>query len=207
MSSSTLCFCISILVLSVLLLMLFLPCLSLGFLGDDFLDLEHDFGLRSFARFEAGGFRPLMVAVWALDSNLYGPQSSWGWHLTNILLHTINLFLMILLLKQLDFGKWTILAGAAFFALSYSVVPSVCRVSGRTTVAALVPLLGAMNLHLVWKRKGKRLYLLTALLMVLISLLVKETTLASPLAFASISVFILQRERGRERERERERAA
>ncbi len=51
-----------------ILLSLFLlyPTITNGFLSDDFLDLDHSFSLRTFTQFEAGGFRPLTVAVWAL---------------------------------------------------------------------------------------------------------------------------------------------
>lgn len=175
--------------LAVCCLILYYPCLGFGFLGDDFLDLNHQFSTASFSSFEAGGFRPLMVAVWALDSRIYGPLRAWGWHVTNLLLHIANILLLLMLIRQMGLDKWTSLAALAFFALSFSVVPSVCRVSGRTTLAALVPLLGAMNLHLMWLRKRRRVYLILSLLLVLASLMTKETALACPLVFAALGVF------------------
>ena len=168
---------------------LYLPSLSLGFLSDDYLDLGHSFGPSSFSSFQAGGFRPLQVAVWAFDSAVYGVTRAWGWHLTNVLLHTANVALMFFLLRSFGIRRWVLLGSVAFFALSFAAVPSVCRVSGRTTVAALAPLLGAMILHVKWKEIGKPVLLAGSLLLVLVSLLFKETALACPLVFATLTAF------------------
>jgi hypothetical protein len=196
MSVRTAVFSAAVLLMLTGFAVLYIPCLKLGFLGDDFLDLDHGFGPSTFGSFDAGGFRPLIVAVWAFDSAIYGPTNAWGWHLTNILLHLSNIALVLLLLKQFGTDRWVLLAALAFFALSFSAVPSVCRVSGRTTVAALVPLLGAMNLHVLWKRKGNDLFLVSSLLLVLASLLTKETALACPIIFGAISAFLYRKGKG-----------
>ncbi|MBN2586489.1 MAG: hypothetical protein JXA64_09810 [Candidatus Fermentibacteraceae bacterium] len=195
MSVRTAVFSAAVLLVLTGMAVLYIPCLRLGFLGDDFLDLDHGFGPSTFGSFEAGGFRPLIVAVWTFDSTIYGPTNAWGWHLTNILLHLCNIALVLLLLRQFGTDRRVLLAALAFFAFSFSVVPSVCRVSGRTTVAALVPLLGAMNLHVLWKRKGNELFLVASLLLVLASLLTKETALACPIMFGAVSTFLYNEEK------------
>jgi hypothetical protein len=83
-------------VLSLVALALILtgPSLRFGFLSDDFLDLQHRFSAESFTRFEAGGFRPLTVALWSIDRAVCGPCRPWGWHMTNILLHAANTILI-----------------------------------------------------------------------------------------------------------------
>lgn len=180
-------------------LSLYLPALEIGFLSDDFLDLEHSFDPGTFTRFEAGGFRPLTVAVWAFDSAVYGPGRAWGWHLTNLLLHLLCASALILLLRSLGLRPRGLLAAAALFLLSPAVIPSAARVSGRTTIIALLPLLLAFRLHVRWERGRRRSILLLAgaQLLYLGSLLAKETALLAPLCFAGLSLYLAEDDRGR----------
>lgn len=92
-----------------------------------------------------------------------------------------------MLLRLLGLRRWALLASVAFFALSFATVPSVNRVSGRTTVVALAPLLGAMSIHITWKRTGRPLLLMLSLGLVLLSLLAKETALACPILFGALT--------------------
>lgn len=173
-------------------LILYLPSLSIGFLSDDYLDLEHGFDLGTFTRFEAGGFRPLTVAVWAFDSTVYGPTGARGWHVTNLLLHLLCAASLLLLLRALGLGARGILAAAAVFLLSPAVIPSAARVSGRTTIIALLPLLLSFWLHVRWElsKRGKWHLLVLAQALYLVSLLAKETALLAPLSFAALSLWL-----------------
>jgi hypothetical protein len=171
-------------------LVLFMPALKAGFLSDDFLDLHHDFGPGSFTRFEAGGFRPLAVAVWALDAHLWGPERAWGWHATNIALHILNAALLLLLLRQLGFGRKAAFWGILFFAISWAAVPSAARVSGRTTMIALAPMLAALAMHARWLRRGGGVRLIASCLLFLASLLAKETMLLCAPLFGFISLYV-----------------
>lgn len=156
------------------------PTVHNGFLSDDFLDLDHRFSIETFTRTEAGGFRPLIVAVWALDSAMWGGGSSaWspGWHITNLLVHLLNLVLVSVFLGGSGLSREARFWGVLLFAVSWAVVPGAGRVSGRTTMLATAPMLMALSLHSVWLRRGKPLLLVLSCLSFLLSLLFKETML------------------------------
>lgn len=176
-------------------LVLFMPALRAGFLSDDFLDLHHDFGPGTFVRFEAGGFRPLTVAVWALDAHLWGPQRALGWHATNLALHILNAALMFMLLRQLGFGGKAAFWGTLFFAISWAAVPSVARVSGMTSLVALSPMLAALSLHAAWLRQGGFSRLIASCALFLASLLAKETMLLCAPIFGLLALFVRRDER------------
>jgi hypothetical protein len=181
--------------LAVVLVALLAPTLRTGFLSDDFLDLHHDFGPSSFTKFEAGGFRPLTVAIWALDAHLWGSQRAYGWHATNLALHLLNTILMLLLLRQLGFGGKSALWGALFFAVSWAAMPSAARVSGRTTMIALAPMLLALALHAAWLRRGGFSRLIASGALFLASMLAKETMLLCAPLFGFLSLYIRRDER------------
>lgn len=126
---------------------LLLPSLRTGFLSDDFLDLDHGFSAATFTNYEAGGFRPLLTALWAFDSHVWGAGRAWGWHLTNIVLHLSCAFLLWRIAARLLADENRAAVAAAFFLVSMTAVPSVARVSGRTTPAAMLPLLAAVLAH------------------------------------------------------------
>jgi hypothetical protein len=177
-------------VLFVSTLVLYAPILGHSLLANDFLDLEHTFSISSFSRMAIAGYRPLNEAVYALDSAVYGPERAWGWYLTNILFHLACTAAMGVLLFRLGFSRISCLVGAGIFALSSAGPSTVAVVSGRTTMVAMLPLLIAFILHIKWMRNGRKLNLIFAMFLFLVSLLSKETALACPLAFATISAFL-----------------
>lgn len=173
-------------------LILYVPSLSIGFLSDDYLDIEHGFSLETFTRFEAGGFRPLNVSIWALDAAVYTPQNPQGWHLTNLLFHLLNTGALLMLARSLGIRRRYWLPLGALFLLSPAVIPSIARVSGRTTAVAMLPLLVSLSVHAYWESSGRRnpFRLFAAQFLFLISLLSKETVLLAPFAFASVTVYL-----------------
>lgn len=161
-------------------LLILYPTVHIGFLSDDFLDLDHRFSVETFTRTEAGGFRPLIVAVWAFDSVMWGGGSGvWspGWHLTNLLIHLINIVLVSCFLGRLGLSREARFWGVLLFAVSWAVVPGAGRISGRTTMLATAPMLTALSLHSVWLRRKKPILLVLSCLSFLMSLLFKETML------------------------------
>ena len=121
---------------------------------------------------------------------MYGSSNAWGWHLTNILLHLFNVVLIWLLLKELGFRNLALFFGVAFFLLSAAGPPSVARISGRTTVIAMLPLLAGFIFHARWVKHGDRRNLAAGMVLLLVSLLAKETALAAPLSFGAISLYM-----------------
>lgn len=162
-----------------ILLSLFIlyPTVTNGFLSDDFLDLDHRFSLRTFTQFEAGGFRPLTVAVWAFDAAVWNLSTPSGWHLTNFFIHFLNVFLVAFLLRRLGFSWEACFWGVLLFAVSWAMVPSAGRISGRTTMLATAPMLFSLIIHSMWLKKRKMGLLILSCSGLLASLLFKETML------------------------------
>ena|GEM_PF-784967 len=175
---------------------LLLPSLHVGFLSDDYLDLHHGFGPRTFTRFEAGGFRPLTVAVWAFDSHFWGPTHPAGWHATNLALHALNVLLIYLFLRTTGFGRRPSFWGTLLAAVSWAAVPCAARVSGRTTMIALTPMLGALIMYGRCLRGGRGLLAALAGILFLASLFAKETMLLCAPLFGFLALRI-RREDGR----------
>jgi hypothetical protein len=81
-------------------------------------------------RYESN-WHPLTWLSLQLDSQLYGVQSPWGFHLTNLLLHIANTLLLFSVLRRSTGTTWESGAVAAFFALHPLHVESVAWAAER----------------------------------------------------------------------------
>ena len=170
------------LVLLVILAIQYFPTISTGFLTDDFLDCNHT--LRdvpaAFSSQYGGGYRPLMILSWALDNRIWSVENQTGWHLTNLILLLLASFLVYIFLCRFIRKTEAIFSGTALFMFSYPMALAVARVSWRTTILALIPLLASLILISIWSIDSKRKWMpVGAALLYLISLLLKETAFAA----------------------------
>lgn len=94
-----------------------------------------------------GYYRPLTVATFALDW-FFWKQNPLGYHLTNLLLHLVNAFMVYglirFLLRPPAIAFWT----ALLFAVHPLQVDSVAYISGRTDLLAVTFVLGTFLLIL-----------------------------------------------------------
>jgi protein O-mannosyl-transferase len=101
-------------------LAVYLPALANGFVWDDDLYIQDNIHLRSlgwtfvaraFSSFYASNWHPLALISHALDYSVWG-LNPLGHHLTNIVLHALNTFLVVLLcVKLLALGRERSFAG------------------------------------------------------------------------------------------------
>ncbi|HEX9428267.1 MAG TPA: hypothetical protein VGA64_10810, partial [Candidatus Polarisedimenticolia bacterium] len=167
----------------------YLPTLGFGFVFDDMYLVVRNPFLRepwtfivAFARhfwygtqFEAGYYRPIVVASFALNGSLLGWDAA-GFHLVNVLLHAANAVLVIVLARRLGVPERASWIAAAFFAIHPVAAWPVASVVAR------VDLLPAFFVLLAWcchasPRPGKRSALLTGLFF-LAALACKESAIA-----------------------------
>jgi tetratricopeptide (TPR) repeat protein len=87
-------------------------------------------------------FRPLVLASYALDWQWTAGQP-WGFHLTNLLIHATNSFLLLLLLRGWVVRQWAALVAAVVFAVHPVQTETVAWISGRTDSLCLLGLLSA----------------------------------------------------------------
>jgi hypothetical protein len=118
-------------------------------------------------------YLPLRDLSYAVDARLGGilPRQ---FHLTNLLLHLVNVLLLGLLGRELLNGSsgWALLAGLAFFALHPLAVEPVAWVSGRKELLYVTFVLVALNAVLALRRGrtlGLSLLMLTSVVCAFLS--------------------------------------
>lgn len=155
-----------------------------GFVWDDNFFLLR--GIRSLRHFSILGgkgvyYRPLVGFITGIDHALWG-WKPWGYHLTNLLFHCINVALVfwvvLLLLQDSEKKEWIASSAALFFGVYPLNTESVCWISGRTDLLAFTFFMVAVAFHLLYRRKGHLGLALVAAFSFFLSLLSKEVGLA-----------------------------
>ena len=123
---------------------------------------------------DSGQWRPASTLSLRADHALYGPDSSRGWHLSNLLLHLITVALAALLAYRTQ--AVLPLLGVAVYAVHPILSDSVAWVSGRP--ALLCALLGLSGAHLfqsaLSRPRSRALITLSATLALCLPLMAKE---------------------------------
>jgi len=133
-----------------------------------------------------GYYRPAVLLSYALDYAVWGKNPA-GFHLTNMLLHSIAAALVSLLVLQLTEKVAAALVAGVFFAVLPVHVESVAFISGRTDVLATVFVLLSLCLYLAERESGRLSYKLPlALLLFGAGLLSKEVAAVLPLLLLAV---------------------
>ncbi len=130
-------------------------------------------------------WHPLSWLSHMLDCQLYGLRPA-GHHLTNVLLHLVNVLLAFLLLQRMTGRPWAGLLGAALFALHPVQSGTVSWISARPDLLAASSSLGALLAYV----RGSRL---TSVVLFALALLAKPAVLALPLVLLLIDDWPLAR--------------
>jgi hypothetical protein len=114
----------------------------------------------AFTTTHAANWHPLTWPSLQLDATLYGGESAWGYHLTNLLLHTANVVLLFLALRRLTGAVGRSAVVAALFAVHPAHVESVAWVAERKDVlSGLFWMLTMLAYAWYAERPGWRRYL------------------------------------------------
>ena len=89
---------------------------------------------------ETANWHPLTWLSLMADSQFFG-LSPWGYHMTNVLLHTVNTVLLFLILRMLTKAEWRSFVVAALFGLHPLRVESVAWIAERKDVLSVLFLL------------------------------------------------------------------
>ena len=175
--------------LPLLSFLLLLPLLGYGFLSDDFPLIVANPRLQSWSLFfqnlltpfvsfptnpQLHYWRPATLLSYALELRLWG-ISPWGFHLTNILLHTANTLLLYLLLKRFRPEgplPWT---ASLLFLLHPAHGENIAWISGRTDLLAFLFLALSLLFRLEYEERKRGLSI--SLLVFTLALLSKEAAL------------------------------
>ena len=184
------------LILALVTVLLYLPARHHGFLvfDDDLYVSENRFvqdgitveGFRwAFTTFETGNWHPLTWLSLMLDCQLFGPDAG-TIHFVNVLLHTANAVLLLLLLLRLTGALWPSALVAALFAWHPLHVESVAWISERKdTLSTLFALLSLLCYSRFAQARtaehgSKRLHYCLALLFFALGLMAKPMLVTLP---------------------------
>lgn len=170
------------------------------FLSDDFAQigrvLSGDLSVV-WGKAHGGFFRPLFILSYLIDTRIWGARP-FGFHLTNIVFHSLNAFLTFLLSGQLiDHLKLTArtkqtiaLSAGALFLLHPSHTEAVSWISGRADIFATFFCLASVWFFLAYQRSRRGLHLGMSLVCFAPALLAKESAVCLPLLIVVLGLFI-----------------
>jgi hypothetical protein len=124
-------------------------------------------------------FRPLVVVTFALDWSIWG-FNAWGYHLTNVLLHTIASLLVYFFLRRIKLSWLVALTGALFFAIIPANAATAIYISERSdAMVAIFSLCGLLSLD-NYQRDGNARWLVALNAMVVSAIGCKEIGVTLP---------------------------
>ncbi|HYM22839.1 MAG TPA: tetratricopeptide repeat protein [Vicinamibacterales bacterium] len=128
--------------------------------------------------------RPIVNFSYALDQRIWGPQP-FGFHVTSVLLHMLNVVLFWRLASTLTGAPRAATAGAALFAVHPMMTEAVGYISGRSEVLCATFFLSAFLAGVAWLRSGRRSALAAMLVFWVAALASKETAAMFPFVFGA----------------------
>ena len=132
-------------------------------------------------------YRPVVSASYTLDHAIWGFKP-FGFHLTNVLIHVINVLLLFVLLKKIlwytgfKYKNTAVLAGTILFALHPVHTEAVAWISGRTDSLSCTFFFASFIYYLNYSRFQSSKNLSLTLLFYLLALLSKEMAITLPAA-------------------------
>jgi hypothetical protein len=170
------------------------------FLSDDFAQIGKVLGgdlSVVWGREHGGFFRPLFILSYLIDTKIWGARP-FGFHLTNVLFHSLNAFLTYILslrivenLKLTGVTKRMIAIGAgSLFLLHPSHTEAVSWISGRADVLATFFCLTSLLSYLAYARDKRTSQLALSLSCFALALLAKESAICLPFLVVVVGLFI-----------------
>ena len=146
-----------------------------------------------FTHVECSLYHPLTMLSLMADSQIYGRHPG-GYHLTNVLLHTISVLLLFLILCQMTGAFWRSAFVAAVFAIHPLRAESVAWVAERKDVLSGFFFMLTLAAYIGYARKPESLvrYLVVAAAFVL-ALLTKPTMVTLPFVLLLLDFWPLRR--------------
>jgi tetratricopeptide (TPR) repeat protein len=125
-------------------------------------------------------YRPLFTVYLTLNYQAFGLWEP-GWHLMNLLVHTVATVLVYFLLKKLSGDRFIAILGSLLFGLHPAHVESVSWISGIPDPLSTLFYVPALLWYIRFREDGGWQWLAASLVAYGLSALCKETPLALPL--------------------------
>lgn len=198
---------VSTLAISILLAALtvsaYWPVLSCGFVNLDDGEYVYSNGavkqglstsgwIYAWSNLDLMNWHPLTWLSLQLDSSLWGTQAA-GYHLTNLIFHTVNVVLLFVVLKMMTGFTGRSASVAALFAIHPLHVESVAWISERKDVLSTFFLLLTLLMYAVYARRPTFVRYLGVFLFFTMGLLSKPMLVTLPILLILIDFWPLQR--------------
>jgi tetratricopeptide (TPR) repeat protein len=197
---------ILVFILLIVTVIVYFNCLGNGFVFDDeLLITDQAYYLRNLGnalssaasmvfrdKTTAEFYRPVLMLSYFIDYNL-GKGQAFGFHLTNIILHLTNIFLVFYLTALLFADERPAFLAALFFSIHPVQSEAVAWISGRNDTLMLIFILAAFIFYVRYlgsAKRGKWFFLIGLSLCFLFALLTKESAMIFPFAFLGYDYFI-----------------
>lgn len=147
-------------------------------------ELSWDSVCEMFSSFSVNHYLPLTLLSYALEFHFYG----WNpliYHITNVMIHALNGILVFWLLTLLTEHEHGALIGALLWLLHPLRVESVAWIAERKDVLSALFYLASLILYVNFRKTEKRLYVYSAVGLMLASLLCKATAVTLPVLFVA----------------------
>lgn len=139
-----------------------------------------------------GFWSPLLWISYMVDSSLLSP-APWAFHLTNILLHSLNGMLLCLILMRTTGRRGLSLAAAALWALHPLRVESVAWITERKDVLSGLFFFLALHAYVSFARRGGKGRYIAILLFMSAGLMVKPILITLPALLLLLDAWPLDR--------------
>lgn len=138
------------------------------------------------------GYRPVRTFSHMLEYQIFGLRT-WGYHLTNVLLHVVFCVLLFRLGRRLGLGVLTSLAGMAVFALHPVHTEAVTYISGRRDLLFSIFFVGGWLSYMKGVREGKRVWVMLTFVFYALSIFSKEMGITLPVVIYAWEVLVNRR--------------
>ena len=143
-----------------------------------------------------GFFRPLFIFSYLIDTRVWGARP-FGFHLTNIMFHSLNAFLTFRLARRMtedltlptDAKKAISIGAGALFLLHPSHTEAVSWISGRADLIATFFCLSSLLFYLAYARSERVSSLALSLACFALALLAKESAICLPFLVVVMGIF------------------
>ena len=176
--------------------LVYLNSLENTFVYDDYLTVANNYFIRDWGYFSALfnqkyfaisnelTYRPVVTFSYFVDYTLWETKP-WGFHLTNILIHTINIFLVYSFARRLVNNTLTAFISSLIFSIHPVFTETVNAISYREDLFSATFMLATFLLFIRFDRSNKRIYSIIlyafSLSAYFLALLSKEMSITLPL--------------------------
>lgn len=138
-----------------------------------------------FTSFYEGLYHPFTTLTWMIDYQIYGLDAG-GFHLSNLIYHLINTFLVFLFAREVSKRSEIALITALLFGLHPMHVENVAWVASRKDLIMMLFSLISLVLYQRFLNSRKRSFFLMSMLFAIMAMMSKVSAIVLPILFIAL---------------------